>query len=65
MTAWAFLVIEDSKFNRLDKTLTGRLTLWDAGKSMFISSPISGVGAKNYREAFPLFSKEGYPLQVF
>ena len=50
--------IEDSKFNRLDKTLTGRLTLWDAGKSMFISSPISGVGAKNYREAFPLFSKK-------
>jgi O-antigen ligase len=47
-----------STFNKFDKALTGRLSLWDAGRKMFIHSPITGVGAKNFKESYPKFANK-------
>ena len=44
-----------STFDKYNAVLSSRLNIWETGAHMFLANPINGVGAKNFKKAYPQY----------
>ncbi len=43
-------------YQKINNALSYRLNIWETGYQMFLSSPVTGIGSKNFKRAYPEFT---------
>jgi O-antigen ligase len=43
-------------YEKINLALSYRLNIWETGYRMFLASPVTGIGSKNFKPAYPTFA---------